>query len=42
MVKIDRHPNETVRNAPRSGPMRLATPQTPLKRPWTFARSSSE
>ena len=42
IVKIERHPNEMVIHAPRSGPIRLATPHTPEKRPWTRARSSSE
>ena len=42
IVKMERHPNVTVRNAPRSGPTRLANPQTPLKKACTRARSSRE
>ena len=42
IVKIERHPKEMVIQAPSNGPIRLATPHTPEKRPWTRARSSSE
>ena len=42
IVKIERQPKEIVIHAPRSGPIRLATPQTLEKRPWTLARSSRE
>ena len=40
--KIERQPKVTVRPAPIIGPARLATPHTPLKRPWMRARSRSE
>jgi hypothetical protein len=42
IVKMDLQPKWTVRYAPSSGPTRLAKPQTPEKRPWMRARSSSE
>ena len=42
IAKIERHPNDIVRKAPRSGPIRLAAPQMLLKSPWIFARSLIE
>ena len=42
IVKMERQPSDIVIHAPISGPIRLATPQTPEKSPWIFARSLSE
>ena len=42
IVKIERQPSVMVIHAPMSGPIRLATPHTPEKSPWIFARSLSE
>jgi hypothetical protein len=37
--KIERQPKVKVRNAPSSGPIRLAVPQIELKSAWMRARS---